>query len=161
MNYPLLCAVLLLGGLIVSAGCVTDGGDNVVPTPTQGFPDSVTILPDTPGVSYLLTGKISPEEEGNVELRMKAVATRDLRKDGYNIRYTFFVYNTDTVEPGWTPKSYEEVVSANIPYTTKIDRIYPSNERVIDVMLPRAANVKTLDTSRPYMYGVVAVDVTV
>lgn len=97
--------------------------------------DAVMVLPDTPGVAYTLTAKKSPEDAGNLELPMKAVAARDLHKDGYNIRYTFFVYNTDSVENGWHPPSYENVVCAGIPYVTKIDRIYPVNERVIMVML--------------------------
>ena len=165
MKYLLPIAILFLGCLIFSAGCVTNGDQNttpaVTPVPAPSPLDTVTIFPDTPGVSYALTAKPSVEEQGNIEMRLKAVATRDLRKDGYNIRYTFFVYNTDTVSSGWTPQSYEEVVSAGIPYSLKIDRIYPSNERVIDVMLPRSASVKTFDVTKPYVYGVVAVDVTV
>ncbi|MDV0443295.1 hypothetical protein [Methanorbis rubei] len=164
MKYPLLMAVVLLACLIFSAGCVTGGDQNeTLPTmtPVPVVLESVTIFPETPGVTYTLTAKPSVEEQGNVEMHLKAVAARDLRKDGYNIRYTFFVYNTGSVEQGWSPQSYEDVVSAGIPYSTKIDRIYPSNERVLDVMLPRAASVKTFDVTKPYVYGVVAVDVTV
>ncbi|MDR0980205.1 MAG: hypothetical protein LBL85_00160 [Methanocalculaceae archaeon] len=168
MKYPhLFAVVLLLGCLVLAAGCVNPDGGGETPAPT-GTPtktpatlDSVKILPDTPGVIYTLTAKKSTQEAGNIELTMKAVATDDLRRDGYNIRYTFFVYNTDQVEKGWSPASYEEVVSSGIPYVTKIDRIYPANERVITVMLPRAASVKTFDVDKPYVYGVVAVDVTV
>lgn len=168
MKHPhLFAVVLLLGCLVLAAGCVSpDGGGETpaptaTPTETPATLESVKILPDTPGVTYTLTAKKSTEEAGNVELTMKAVAARDLRKDGYNIRYTFFVYNTDQVEKGWSPASYEEVVSSGIPYVTKIDRIYPANERTITVMLPRAASVKTFDVTKPYVYGVVAVDVTV
>lgn len=168
MKYPhLFAVVLLLGCLMLAAGCVNpdSGGETPVPTATPTKTpeplESVKILPDTPGVTYTLTEKKSTEDTGNVELTMKAVAARDLRKDGYNIRYTFFVYNTDSVESGWHPTSYEDVVNAGIPYVTKIDRIYPANERTITVVLPRAASVKTFDVNKPYVYGVVAVDVTV
>ena len=167
MKYPYLFAVvLLLGCLVLAAGCVTGGGQETpaptaVPTETPAPLEKVVILPDTSGVTYTLTEKKSVQESGNVELTMKAVAARDLLKDGYNIRYTFFVYNTDQVESGWSPAGYEEVVSSGIPYVTKIDRIYPANERVITVMLPRAASVQTFDVTKPYVYGVVAVDVTV
>jgi len=168
MKYPhLFAVVLLLGCLMLAAGCVSqeNGGETPaltgIPTETPATLESVKILPDTPGVIYTLTAKKSTQEAGNIELTMKAVAADDLRRDGYNIRYTFFVYNTDQVEKGWAPASYEEVVSSEIPYVTKIDRIYPANERVITVMLPRAASVKTFDVDKPYVYGVVAVDVTV
>ncbi|MCZ0861332.1 hypothetical protein O0S10_08885 [Methanocorpusculum sp. MG] len=168
MKYAhLFAVVLLLGCLVLAAGCVNQdgGGDTpaptVTPTETPAPVESVKILPDTPGVTYTLTAKKSTEEAGNVELTMKAVAARDLRKDGYNIRYTFFVYNTDAFAEGWSPSSYDEVVTAGVPYVTKIDRIYPANERVINVMLPRDASVKTFDVTKPYVYGVVAVDVTV
>ncbi|MDU9375713.1 hypothetical protein McpSp1_02920 [Methanocorpusculaceae archaeon Sp1] len=164
MKYQLLLAAVLLACMIFSAGCVNDGGDQtgtVTPTPTPASVlESVTILPEIPGITYSLTAKQSAEQ-GNVEMRLKAVAARDLRKDGYNIRYTFFVYNTDSVAKDWTPQSYEDVVNAGIPYVTKIDRIYPANERVVDVMLPRDASVKSFDVTKPYIYGVVGVDVTV
>ena len=168
MKYVHLFAVaVLLGCLVLAAGCVNseDNGETpAVPTSPTEIPavlESVKILPDTPGVTYTLTAKKSTQEAGNIELTMKAVAARDLRNEGYNIRYTFFVYNTDAFEEGWSPSSYEEVVSSGIPYVTRIDKIYAGNERVINEMLPRSSNIKTFDADKPYVYGMIAVDVTV
>ncbi len=163
----LLLTFLLTGCFILAAGCAGTGGE-ATPTPTvtpaatqvPAVVSPVMILPELSGVTFEMTGKISPTESGNVELKLVADADRDIRKEGYNMRYTFFVYNTDAVEPGWYPKTYEDVINAGICYTTKVDKIYASNDRVLNVMLPRDSSIKTLDTGKPYVYGVIGIDTT-
>lgn len=154
-------AILLLGVLIFAAGCTDSDGDIIIFPETEQVESPVMILPDIPGVTYSLTAVPSPTESGNLEMKLIVTASNTLRKSGYDLQYTFFVYNTDAFEEGWYPKTYEEAVSSGIVYTTKRDTLFPSNTRTITVVLPREASVQTLDLSKPYVYGIIGKDVTI
>lgn len=154
---------LLIVCLVFTAGCVGDESEDepiVIQPEIKEVESPVMNMPETPGATFTLTAVKSPDP-GNIELQLIGSSTNELRRDGYDIRYTFFIYNTDAVEPGWYPKTYEDVINSGIVYTTKRDKIFQNNGVVINIVLPRESSIKKFDADKPYVYGVIGTDVSI
>jgi uncharacterized lipoprotein YehR (DUF1307 family) len=166
--------VLLIAAVLVVflAGCTDNGTKQVTetatPTGTQTATATATPQSGSSGeysVDEDLPSGIDVDISANVvdsgtilikyNLDLTSLGTA-MGQNGWKILATAYAYNPDEVEDGFTVNSYDDIISAGIPYKTNNIHVFPSN------LYPGKAEVSTnpdsgmkLDTNDYYVYGVV------
>lgn len=91
----------------------------------------------------------------NYNLDLSSMGTAMGHK-GWQVLATAYAYNPDKVESGFSVNSYNDIISAKIPYKTNNIRIFPGNRYPgkTEVSTNPKSGI-TIDTGDYYIYGVV------
>ena len=167
-------AIMVIASIfaVFSAGCADNGAGEATETatPTAVLTTTATTYPaggssGEYSVDEGLPSGIDVDISANVVdsgtlmikyyLNLTSMGTA-MGQDGWKVLATVYAYNPDKVEDGFSVNSYEDVISAGIPYKTNNIHVFPSN------LYPAKAEVSTnadsgmrLDTNDYYVYGVV------
>lgn len=131
------------------------------PTPVPATPveSPVIILP--PALATVPTTlSASPLTQDNALYLTLEINARgwqgQIPTEGYPLMLTFFVYNSDQFEPGYTPSTADEVRDAGIPYKTRSLHIYSQNILTHNEQVPqRGSPAGLFSPGKPYVYGVI------
>lgn len=129
------------------------------PEPVASVESPVIVLPPelarTP-----VTLSASPQTQDNalyLTFEMNARGQQSqIPTEGYPLMLTFFTYNTEKFESGYTPSTADEVRNSGMPYKTRSLRLYSQNILTHNEQVPeRGSSARLFDPDKPYLYGVV------
>ena len=167
-------AIMVIAAILAvfSAGCSDNGAGEATgtatptavltatatKTPAGGSSGEYSIDEDLPsGIDVDISASVV--DSGTLlikyDLNLTSMGTA-MGQNGWKILATAYAYNPDKVEDGFSVNSYDDIISAGIPYKTNNIQVFPSN------LYPGKAEVSTnadsgmrLDTNDYYVYGVV------
>jgi len=77
-------------------------------------------------------------------------------QNGWQALVTAYAYNPGKVESGFSVNSYDDIISAGIPYKTSNIQIFPSNIYPGKIEISTNPDTgMTIDTGDYYVYGIV------
>jgi len=91
----------------------------------------------------------------NYNLDLSSMGTA-MGHNGWQVLATAYAYNPEKVEPEFSVNSYNDIISAGIPYKTNNIRIFPGNQYPGKTEVStNPTSGMTIDTGDYYIYGVV------
>jgi hypothetical protein len=128
------------------------------PAPTYAVTEEILLLdPLMEGISVTFDAVEGGKSSDNLLITYTIDASKNsgqMTELGFDIRLTAFAYNYASVDPGFAPESYQDIIDASIPYKSTRLRLYPGNIYRAMIEPEQAPNEERVcDLAEPYNYG--------